>query len=67
MPLKILVTEPTDARKSVTVKFDPTRIDPLKLKLGKRPPRHDPRTLLFATYATAVCPLRLPALISLPR
>ena len=35
MAVKKLDTHPTDARKSVTVKSDPTRIDPLKLKLGK--------------------------------
>ena len=45
-----------DARKSITVKSDPTRIDPLKLKLGKQPPRHDPRTLLFASYTTPALP-----------
>jgi hypothetical protein len=41
---------------------DPTRIDPLKLKLGKQPARHDPRTLLFATYATAALPAPPPSL-----
>jgi hypothetical protein len=55
MPTKILTALP-DARKSVIMKPDPTRIDPLKLKLGKQPARHDPRTLLFATYATAALP-----------
>ena len=62
MPVKMLVTEPTDARQSITVKSDPTRIDPLKLKLGKQPPRHDPRTLLFATYATAALAAPPPSL-----
>jgi hypothetical protein len=52
----MLATEPADPRKSITIKTDPTRIDPLKLKLGKHAPRHDPRTLLFATYATAALP-----------
>jgi hypothetical protein len=55
MSVKMLATLP-DERKSVTMKTDPSRIDPLKLKLGKHPPRHDPRTLLFATYATAALP-----------
>jgi len=62
MSVKMLVTQPSDARKSVTVKSDPTRIDPLKLKLGKHPPRHDPRTLQFATYATAALPAPPPSL-----
>ncbi len=44
------------------MKSDPTRIDPLKLKLGKQPARHDPRTLLFATYATAALPAPPPSL-----
>ncbi len=56
MSIKMLVTDPNDARRSVTVKSDPTRIDPLKLKLGKHPARHDPRTLLLASYATAALP-----------
>lgn len=43
-------------RKSVLLKHDPTRIDPKKLKLGKQPVRHDPRTLLFAAYTTAALP-----------
>ena len=55
MSIKMLTTFP-DARRSVIMKPDPTRIDPLKLKLGKQPARHDPRTLLFATYATAALP-----------
>jgi hypothetical protein len=38
-----------DARRSVTMKPDPTRIDPRKLKLGKQIARHDPRTLLLAS------------------
>ena len=61
MPVKMLVTDP-DPRKSVTMKPDPTRIDPLKLKLGKQAARHDPRTLLFATYATAALPAPPPSL-----
>ncbi len=62
MSVKVLVTDPMNAHKSVTVKSDPTRIDPLKLKLGKQPPRHDPRTLLFASYVTAALPAPPPSL-----
>ena len=61
MPVKMLATPP-DTRSSVIIKPDPTRIDPLKLKLGKHPARHDPRTLLFATYATAALPAPPPSL-----
>jgi hypothetical protein len=61
MSVKMLATD-LDARKGVTMKSDPARIDPLKLKLGKQPPRHDPRTLLFATYATATLPAPPPSL-----
>jgi hypothetical protein len=61
MSVKMLTTSP-DARKSVIMKNDPTRIDPLKLKLGKQPARHDPRTLLFATYVTAAMPAPPPNL-----
>jgi hypothetical protein len=56
MSIKKLVADPTDARRSVSVKSDPTRIDPLKLKLGKHVARHDPRTLLLASYATPALP-----------
>jgi hypothetical protein len=45
-----------NARQSVLLRPDPTRIDPFKLKLGKAPARHDPRALLFATYLTAALP-----------
>jgi hypothetical protein len=51
-----------DPRNSVIMKPDPSRIDPLKLKLGKQSPRHDPRTLLFATYATPALPAPPPSL-----
>lgn len=44
------------SRKDVTLRNDPTRVDPLKLKLGKNPVRHDPRTLLFASYVGAGLP-----------
>ena len=45
-----------DSRKGVAMKNDPTRIDPKKLKLGKHIARHDPRTLLLASYTTAQLP-----------
>jgi hypothetical protein len=60
MSIKMLVTDPVHP--SVAMKSDPTRIDPLKLKLGKHPAQHDPRTLLFATYATAALPAPPPSL-----
>jgi hypothetical protein len=47
---------PSKASRDVSVKSDPTRIDPLKLKLGKLTARHDPRTLLLATYMTPELP-----------
>ena len=45
-----------DSRKDVALRNDPTRVDPKKLKLGKQVARHDPRTLLFASYTTAALP-----------
>jgi hypothetical protein len=56
MAIRKLDTQLTEAGRSVNVKCDPTRIDPLKLKLGKHTPRHDPRTLLLASYATPALP-----------
>lgn len=44
------------ARQSVAMQSDPSRVDPLKLKLGKQAARHDPRTLLLASYTTASLP-----------
>jgi hypothetical protein len=44
------------ARKSVAMQYDATRVDPLKLKLGKQAARHDPRTLLMASYMTTELP-----------
>jgi hypothetical protein len=38
------------------MRSDPTRVDPKKLKLGKSVARHDPRTLLFASYLTSTLP-----------
>jgi hypothetical protein len=45
-----------DSRAGVTMRSDPTRIDPRKLKLGKSAARHDPRTLLLASYLTPALP-----------
>ncbi len=45
-----------DSRKSVALRTDPTRVDPKKLKLGKQVARHDPRTLLLASYVTPALP-----------
>jgi hypothetical protein len=45
-----------DSRKGVAMRDDPTRVDPKKLKLGKQAARHDPRTLLLASYITAGLP-----------
>jgi len=55
MAIRKLDTLP-NSRKNVALKLDPTRVDPRKLKLGKQPVRHDPRTLLFASYLTAALP-----------
>ena len=44
--------------------MDPTRIDPRKLNLGKSVARHDPRTLMLASYVRPALPrrpLRTPA------
>lgn len=56
MAVKKLDVSLPDSRKSVLLRVDPTRIDPLKLKLGKQPARHDPRTLLLASYMTPALP-----------
>lgn len=45
-----------DSRKDVIMREDPTRIDTRKLKLGKQTARHDPRTLLLASYVTPSLP-----------
>ena len=42
-----------DSRKSITMRNHPTRIEPMKLKLGKLVARHDPRTLL-ASYSAGL-------------
>jgi hypothetical protein len=56
MAIRKLDSSPPDSRKSVALRSDPTRVDPKKLKLGKSVARHDPRTLLFASYLTSTLP-----------
>jgi hypothetical protein len=56
MAVKKLNDAGSDPRAGVTLRWDPTRIDTHKLKLGKGDARHDPRTLLLATYMTAGLP-----------
>ena len=56
MAVKKLDFTVPDSRKNVTMRDDPTRIDPRKLKLGKQSARHDPRTLLMASYITPQLP-----------
>ncbi len=62
MAIRKLDPETTAATKSVAMKSDPTRIDTMKLKLGKQKARHDPRTLLLATYTTPALPPPPPSL-----
>src|SRR3954470_12949877 len=45
-----------ESRRDVALKNDPTRVDPRKLKLGKSGARHDPRTLLMASYVLTTLP-----------
>jgi len=61
MAVRKLDTTPDSSRR-ITLKSDPNRIDPLKLKLGKLTARHDPRTLLLASYATPALPAPPPAM-----
>ncbi|HYM74562.1 MAG TPA: hypothetical protein VE377_01175 [Candidatus Dormibacteraeota bacterium] len=56
MAVKKLDVSVPDSRRSVALRTDPTRIDPRKLKLGKHVARHDPRTLLLASYITTALP-----------
>jgi hypothetical protein len=56
MAIRKLDSSLPDSRKSVAMRSDPTRVDPKKLKLGKSVARHDPRTLLFASYLTSTLP-----------
>jgi len=56
MAVKKIDLSVPDSRKNVALRNDPSRVDPKKLKLGKQVARHDPRTLLLASYATAGLP-----------
>ncbi len=56
MAVRKLDPEVVDARTGVRMKSDPNRVDPRKLKLGKGIARHDPRTLLLASYVTQALP-----------
>lgn len=56
MAVKKLEHAPANARQSVVMRPDPMRIDTHKLKLGKQAARHDPRTLLLASYITTALP-----------
>jgi hypothetical protein len=56
MAVKKLSPTSSDARESVAMRHNSAQIDPLKLKLGKHPARHDPRTLLLASYTTPALP-----------
>lgn len=51
-----------DSRKNVTLRNDPTRVDPKKLKLGKGAARHDPRALLMASYVAPSLPSPPPSM-----
>jgi len=56
MAVRKLDPSAVDARSGVRMKSDPTKIDPRKLKMGKSVARHDPRTLLLASYVTPSLP-----------
>jgi hypothetical protein len=56
MAIKKLGKSSADPRQGIALRNDPTRIDPRKLKLGKAAARHDPRTLLLASYITPALP-----------
>jgi hypothetical protein len=56
MAVRTLDPAVVDGLAGVTMKSDSTRIDPRKLKLGKGGARHDPRTLLLASYVTPALP-----------
>jgi hypothetical protein len=45
-----------DDHSNIALRNDPTRIDPMKVKLGKSVARHDPRTLLMAAYLAPSLP-----------
>jgi hypothetical protein len=56
MAVRKLDPSAVDARSGVRMKSDPTKVDPRKLKMGKSVARHDPRTLLLASYVTRSLP-----------
>ena len=53
--------EPPEKTESVAMRHREGQIDPLKLKLGKQMARHDPRTLLLASYTTTTLPTPPPS------
>ncbi len=61
MALRRIDFKVADSRKDVTMRNDPTQIDTRKLKLGKQTARHDPRTLLLASYVTHALPTPPPS------
>lgn len=61
MPVRKVDFSLPDSRKGVALRDDPTRVDPKKLKLGKAAARHDPRTLLMASYVSTGLPTPPPA------
>jgi len=56
MAIKKLDSTLADSRASVAMRTDRIAVDPKKLKLGKAVARHDPRTLLLASYLTPALP-----------
>ena len=56
MAVRKLEPAADNGRAGIRMKSDPSKIDPLKLKLGKGTARHDPRTLLMAAYITPALP-----------
>ena len=56
MAIKKLDSTLADSRASVAMRTDRATVDPKKLKLGKAVARHDPRTLLLASYLTPALP-----------
>ena len=56
MAVRKLDSAVADARAGVRLRSDPNQVDPMKLKLGKATARHDPRTLLMASYVTPSLP-----------
>jgi hypothetical protein len=61
MAVRKLDSAVADARAGVRLRSDPNQVDPMKLKLGKATARHDPRTLLMASYVTPSLPTPPPS------